>query len=130
MASTSQDPRPLSPHLGVWRFHITMVTSILHRITGVGLYLGAAVLTVWLAAAAAGPDAYATVEGLLLSPVGRLVLFGLTLSGTYHLANGIRHLVWDTGAGFALKSANASAWFALIFSVLATLGVWAAAYWL
>ena len=128
MASTSQDPRPLSPHLGVWRFHITMVTSILHRITGVGLYLGAAVLTVWLAAAAAGPDAYATVEGLLLSPVGRLVLFGLTLSGTYHLANGIRHLVWDTGAGFALKSANASAWFALIFSVLATLGVWAAAY--
>jgi succinate dehydrogenase / fumarate reductase cytochrome b subunit len=107
-----------------------MLSSIVHRITGVGLYLGAIVLTAWLAAAAAGPETYAAVEGVLLSFLGRLVLFGFTLAAVFHLANGVRHLVWDAGAGFAPKAASRASIFILLFTVVATLLVWAAAYWL
>jgi len=130
MASSHNDSRPLSPHLQVWRWHPTMWTSILHRASGVALYVGTLVLTVWVVAAAAGPQAYATAEGWLLSPLGRLVLFGFTLAGTYHLASGVRHLVWDAGAGFAPKTANAVSFVLYGFALVATLAVWAAAYWL
>ena len=72
-------PRPLSPHLQIWRWHVTMATSILHRVTGCGLYVGGLILVGWAVALASGPDAYATYVGLLGSPLGKLVLFGLTL---------------------------------------------------
>jgi len=126
----STDSRPLSPHVSIWRWHITMATSIAHRASGVALYAGAILLTVWLAAIAAGPDAYEALRGLLFSLLGRLVLFAFTLAATYHLANGVRHLVWDTGAGFDPKTANAASWFVFAFCLIATLAIWAAAYWL
>src|SRR4051812_19237001 len=89
--------RPLSPYLSVWRWHITMATSIIHRITGVGLYLAALVAAAWAISLASGPEAYASFKSILGSPFGKFVMFGFTVSFFYHLANGIRHLVWDLG---------------------------------
>lgn len=128
MASGAPDSRPLSPHLQVWRWHITMLTSILHRATGVALYGGALFLTAWLVALASGPQAYAVVEGFFLGLIGRVILFGFTLALAYHLANGVRHLFWDAGVGFEPKTADATAWAVMAFALVATLGVWAAAY--
>lgn len=124
--------RPLSPHLMtggfpsplLWRWHLTMFTSIAHRATGVALYVGALILAGWAIALAAGPDAYAQYKALLGGPLGKLVFFGLTVSVFYHLANGIRHLVWDTGHGLDVKTANATAMGAIAFAVAATLAVW------
>ena len=121
MSDAAKIPRekPLSPHLQVWRWHITMATSILHRVTGVGLYLSALVAAGWAISLAMGPDAYGAYKALLGSPPGLVVMFGFTLSWTFHLANGVRHLVWDTGHGLDLKSANASAVLVLAFAVAA-----------
>jgi succinate dehydrogenase / fumarate reductase cytochrome b subunit len=119
-----QRERPLSPHLQVWRWHITMATSILHRATGVALYVGALIAAAWAISLAQGPDAYATFKQLMGSPLGKLVMFGLTLSFFYHLANGIRHLVWDAGHGLDVKSANASAVLVFAFTAAATVAVW------
>ena len=117
--------RPLSPHLLAWRWHITMATSILHRLTGMALYVGALILVGWALALAAGPGPYATYSEALGSPLGLIVLAGLTLSLFYHLANGIRHLVWDFGRGFAPKTADATAWLVLAIAVIATGALWA-----
>jgi succinate dehydrogenase / fumarate reductase cytochrome b subunit len=124
----ARDPRPLAPHLQVWRWHVTMATSIFHRASGVALYGGAFILTVWLAAVAAGPDAYAIFEGLALSWFGRAALFAFTVAALYHLANGVRHLFWDLGRGLAPKASNLSGWFVILFSVAGAVGVWFAAY--
>src|SRR6185312_17504320 len=86
--------RPLSPHLQIWRWHITMLCSILHRATGIALYAGALILAAWAVTLASGPNAYGAFLGLIGSPLGKLILFGLTVSLFYHLAAGIRHLVW------------------------------------
>jgi succinate dehydrogenase / fumarate reductase cytochrome b subunit len=118
----------MSPHLQVWRWHITMLTSILHRVTGVGLYLGGLIAAAWAISLAAGPESYATFKALLGSPLGKFVMLGMTLSVFYHLANGIRHLVWDFGYALDLKSANASAWAVFGFTLAATLATWAIAY--
>jgi len=114
----------MSPHLSVWRWHITMATSIAHRATGVALYVGALIAAAWAISLAGGPDAYATFKAVMGSPIGLLVMFGLSVSFFYHLANGIRHLVWDAGYGFDLKSANASAVFVFAFTAAATIAVW------
>src|SRR5688500_2907199 len=92
--------RPLSPHLQIYRWQITMVMSILHRITGVALAVGTLLLIWWLVAAAAGPDAFATAQDFLGSILGRLLLLGWSWALFYHLCNGIRHLAWDAGWGF------------------------------
>ncbi len=118
----------MSPHLQVWRWHITMLTSILHRVTGVGLYLGGLIAAAWAISLAAGPESYAAFKALLGSPLGKFVMFGMTLSVFYHLANGIRHLVWDFGYALDLKSANASAWAVFGFTLAATLATWAIAF--
>ena len=127
-AAKAPRERPMSPHLSVWRWHVTMATSIAHRATGVALYVGALIAAGWAIALAKGPEAYAGYQALLGSPVGLLVMFGLTLSFFYHLANGIRHLVWDAGHGLDVKSANASAAFVFAFAVVASLAVWAIAF--
>ena len=116
--------RPLSPHLQVWRWHVTMLSSILHRATGVALYVGALILAGWAVSLAAGPETYATFKSLLGSIPGKVVMFGLTLSTFYHLANGVRHLVWDAGHGLNVRSANASAIGVLAFTVVASIAVW------
>ena len=129
MTDATKGPRerPLSPHLTVWRWHITMATSILHRATGVALYVGALIVAAWAISLATGPEAYAGFKGLLGSPLGKLVMFGLTVSFFYHLANGVRHLVWDLGHGLDLKSANSSAYAVFGFTIAATLATWAIA---
>ncbi len=116
--------RPTSPHTTIWRWHLTMATSILHRFTGIALYGGALIAAAWAISLAAGPDAYGLFKAVLGSLLGKAVLFVLTLSAFYHLGNGIRHLTWDTGHGLDLKSANASAVAVIAFTVAATLAVW------
>lgn len=120
--------RPLSPHLQIFRPIITMVMSILHRVTGAALYAGMLLLVWWLAAAAAGPEHYAVVSGFLGSWFGRLVLFGFTWALMHHLLGGIRHLIWDAGYGFDLPTANAMSWGTVIGSAALTVLVWIVGY--
>ncbi|HEY8014799.1 MAG: succinate dehydrogenase, cytochrome b556 subunit [Dongiales bacterium] len=102
--------RPLSPHLQIYKPQLTSVLSILHRITGVALSVGTILLVYWLIAAASGPGAFATAAGLIGSWFGRLLLLGWTFALFFHLCNGIRHLFWDAGIGFELKTVYASGW--------------------
>jgi succinate dehydrogenase / fumarate reductase cytochrome b subunit len=101
--------RPLSPHLGVYRFMYTMATSIAHRITGVVLSVGLVVLVGWLYAAASSADTYARASALLSSGFMKLLLAGWMLAFCYHLCNGIRHLNWDLGRGLEKAEARRSA---------------------
>jgi succinate dehydrogenase / fumarate reductase cytochrome b subunit len=121
-------PRPLSPHLTIFRPLITMVMSIVHRITGGALYIGMAFLAWWLVAAASGPAAFEIADAFFGSWFGRLVLFGLTWALIHHLLGGIRHLIWDTGSGLAPPVANRLAWATIIGSVILTLLVWIIGY--
>ncbi len=116
---------PLSPHLQIWRWHVTMLGSILHRVTGIGLYVGAIVVTAWLAALALGPETYAQFLTYAAHPLALIVWVGLSLCAFYHLASGVRHLIWDTGLGLKPKSADALATLSIWFAVLATIGFWA-----
>lgn len=119
--------RPLSPHLQVYRWTITMTLSILHRASGLALSLGALVLTWWLVALASGPAAYAQALTWLGAPWFKLLLFGWALCFFYHLANGIRHLVWDVGSGFEPEQIRASGWAVVVVTVVAAVGyaLWA-----
>src|SRR3984893_18835769 len=92
--------RPLSPHLLIYRWPLPMAMSIVHRITGAGLYFGTLLVAWWLLAAASGPNAYAGFGSFMSSFVGRFVLFGYTWALVHHALRGIRHLIWDTGRGF------------------------------
>jgi succinate dehydrogenase / fumarate reductase cytochrome b subunit len=105
-----------------------MWTSILHRASGVALYGGALILAFWAISLAAGPEAYDLYMSLLGSVLGKIVMFGLTLSVFYHLGNGIRHLVWDAGKGLDVKTANATAVGSFAFAIAATLATWAIAF--
>ena len=125
MAGARPETRPVSPHLSVWRWHVTMLSSILHRFSGIGLYGAAILFAVWLMAAAAGPEIYAPVQAFLVTPIGGLMLYLIVAALAYHLANGIRHLVFDTGAGLAPSDADTSAWFAILFAIAAPIGLWA-----
>ena len=118
-----QAARPLSPHLQVWRWHVTMVCSILTRATGIALYLGALILAGWALALALGPGAYAAYKHALGSPLGKVVLFGLTASLFYHLAAGVRHLVWDAGKCFDPKLSDRTGAAALAFGLAAAIAV-------
>lgn len=119
------DSRPISPHLTVWRWHATMLSSILHRFTGIGLYGAAIGLAAWLMAAAAGPEIYEPYMAFLMSPLGQIALYLIVAALAYHLANGIRHLVFDTGAGLNPADADLTAWFAILFAIAVPLGLWA-----
>jgi len=119
-------PRPLSPHLTIWRWGPHMVVSILHRATGVALSIaGLAILAWWLMALAQGPEAYATFAKGAQSPVGLIVLIGLTWSFFQHLLSGIRHLFMDTGQGFELGVNKTSAILTIVGSVILTALLWA-----
>jgi succinate dehydrogenase / fumarate reductase cytochrome b subunit len=117
--------RPLSPHLQVYRPQLTSIVSIFHRITGVALFAGMALLACWLLAAGAGPGPFAVAQGLLASWFGMVVLLGLSFALFYHLCNGIRHLVWDTGWGFEMPQVYASGWAVVVMSALLTGAAWA-----
>ena len=124
--STVKRSRPLSPSIQIYRPQLTSVLSIANRITGVLLSLAAVVLVVWLIAAAAGPQAYASVQSAIASWIGQIVLFGCTFAFFLHLCGGIRHLVWDTGRGFELRSIYISGWVVVAASVVLTLAAWVA----
>ena len=124
----SSHDRPLSPHLQVYRPQITSVMSILHRLTGIALAVGTLLLVWWLVAAAAGPDSFATVQGFIGSVLGRILLFGWSWALFYHLCNGIRHLAWDAGWGFDLKTVYRSGWLVVAASAALTLIAWAFGY--
>jgi len=117
--------RPLSPHIGVYKFSYTMSLSILHRITGCAATVGFLLFAWWLMALASGPAAYASAMRALSSPVAKLLLVGFTFSFVYHFCNGIRHLVWDTGRGLERAQARRSGLFVFVAAVLLTgLVVW------
>lgn len=117
-------PRPLSPNVQIYRPQLTSVLSVLNRITGIVLSLGAIVLVVWLLAAAAGPEAFSVVQGAIATWAGQIVLFVFTFAFFLHLCGGIRHLVWDTVHGFELRSIYISGWVVVIASVALTLTAW------
>ena len=102
MADVNRGNRPLSPHLTIYRWQLNSAMSIFHRITGVGLALTAILVVWWFLAAGAGPESFATVDGLLTSWIGGLVLIVSLAAFWYHAFNGLRHLIWDTGAWFDL----------------------------
>ncbi len=118
--------RPLSPHLQIYRWHLTMALSILHRATGLVLAAGLLLLTWWLTALARGPEAFALVRAAIDNPLGGLVLFAFTLAVFYHMANGVRHLVWDLGIGLGKEEAYRSGLLVLGFAGVATLLLWIA----
>lgn len=118
------DHRPLSPHIGIYRWQVTSTLSILHRLTGIALSLGTVVLVIWLAAAASGPESYGRIAGLLGSPFGLLALVVWSWAFFYHLCNGIRHLAWDVGKGFELAQAYASGWAVVAASAALTAALW------
>lgn len=116
--------RPLSPHLQVYRPQITSVMSITHRATGVALALGSLLLVAWLWAAAYNENYYLFWQHIAAQWWANLLLAGWTFSLYYHLANGIRHLFWDMGKGFALPNVTRSGVLVVLFAVAATFGTW------
>ncbi|GAA5619158.1 hypothetical protein Brsp06_01512 [Brucella sp. NBRC 13694] len=120
--------RPLSPHLSIYKPVITMTMSIVHRITGGALYFGTLLLAAWLISAAVSEECFNFVNALFSSWIGRLILFGYTWALLHHLAGGVRHLIWDTGAGLEKHTASKIAWATVVFSVIATILVWVVAY--
>ncbi len=131
-ASKTRREPPTSPHLVtgglgsplLWRWHITMWTSILHRATGCALYVGGLIAAAWAIALAQGPERYADFKQLLGSWPGKVVMLGLTACVFYHLASGVRHIIWDSGHGLDLKSANATSVMVFAFAAAATLAIW------
>lgn len=120
--------RPLSPHLQVYRPQITSVLSILHRLTGVALTFGTLLLTWWLVAAAYGADEFGYAQAFLGSWFGQLILWAFTFAVFYHLANGIRHLLWDFGWGFEIEQVRLTGIIVVAFAAGATLVTLIAAY--
>ena len=134
MAENPQRPvspdraRPLSPHLTIYRWQVTMIASITHRATGVALSVGALCLAWWLVAISRGPESYEVFYDVARSPLGLLVLFGFAWSLTFHLLNGIRHLAWDLGYGFNKHTATKTGTLVFILSFLIAAGFFAAAW--
>ena len=120
------DKRPMSPHTSIWKWHLTMASSILHRVTGVGNYLGIFIVVAWLFATAVGPDYYEPLSAVVGSIWGQLILFGFSLSISYHLLNGIRHLMMDTGTCYKPKFASFTAGLVMILAIALALavGIW------
>lgn len=129
MADSRPVSRPLSPHLQIYRPMLSMMMSILHRITGIVLYAGVLLLVWWLTAAAFSDAYFDFVSGLMASWLGRIVLLGFTWALIHHALGGIRHFIWDTGKGFELKTVEALVRANLIGSVVLTLLLWSVAYW-
>jgi succinate dehydrogenase / fumarate reductase cytochrome b subunit len=126
--AASRRPRPLSPHLQIYKLTLTFLMSGFHRISGFALYFGTLLLAWWLIAAASGPNAYAYVEWFMGSLIGRLVLFGYTWALIHHMLGGLRHLIWDTGRGFEPAERELLAMATIVGSILFTLILWAVGY--
>ena len=126
-AAAAQGPRrarPLSPHIGIYRFIPTMIASIMHRVTGGALYLGTLLVAWWLLAAATGPEAYAVAAAVLTNPLGLIVMFGYTFLLVVHALGGIRHFVWDTGAMMDKFTTTKMAYATGIGGLAVTVAIW------
>ena len=126
MTDARVTPRPLSPHLQVYRWTWTMAMSVFHRVTGTGLYFGIALFAIWLVALAAGPSTFDAVQWFFGSPVGLLILFAYTWVLMHHMLGGARHLVWDFGRGMEPGERMNMARFTLIGSITLTIVIWVA----
>ncbi|MDT0635845.1 succinate dehydrogenase, cytochrome b556 subunit [Spectribacter hydrogenoxidans] len=122
MANASQ--RPLSPHLQIYRPQLTSILSISHRLTGVALAAGTAVLALWLIAAAAGADSFALINNHLAAWYGQVLMVFWSFALFYHLCNGIRHLAWDAGWGLDIRTAYMTGYATVAAAVLLTAGAW------
>ena len=120
-------PRPLSPHLQVYRWQMTSVLSILHRCTGLFLVLGTVNVAFWVIALALGHNIFASYQMWLGSPMGKVLLVGWSFSLFYHLTNGIRHLLWDAGWGYEIERVYMTGWIVVSISVLLTGLLWLSA---
>jgi succinate dehydrogenase / fumarate reductase, cytochrome b subunit len=131
MADVNRGNRPLSPFMigQVYRAQITSVMSILHRLTGIGLALAGVLVVWWFLAAASDPGYFDMVDGLLTSWIGNLILFAALLSLWYHFFNGIRHLLWDTGAGLRIDQVRTSGIAAIAAAGVMSLVTIAIALW-
>lgn len=117
--------RPLSPHLQIYKRQMSSVSSILHRITGIALIVGSLVLVSWIWAVAYSPACLDLIHCFFQSPFGLVLLVGWSAAFFYHFANGIRHLAWDAGYGFEVRTSIASGWFVFIFTAILTGLTWA-----
>ncbi len=120
--------RPLSPHLQVYKPQLTSMMSIMHRITGFALAVGLIVPTWWLVSVTQGPDAFMQFQEFMRGPVGLSLLAGWAFSLIYHLLNGLRHLMWDTGRGLTLPEVYRSGWLVILGSVIVTAALLYSAY--
>ncbi len=120
--------RPLAPHIQVYRPQINSVLSMFHRLTGIWLGIGSVFLVWWLVALALGPQAYASAQGFFDSWLGQVFLLGWSFAACLHLANGIRHLLWDLGLGFTLRTAYATGWMVIGGTLLLTIITWGLGY--
>ena len=119
--------RPLSPFL-TYRWTLTMAMSIVHRITGIALYVGTLLMAWWLIATASGPNAYANIQAFTASWIGRVIVFGYTWALLHHMLGGARHLIWDLGYGFGASEREWLTRAALIGSITLTIVLWIVAY--
>jgi len=124
--SSWTDKRPMSPHMQVWKWHVTMLGSILHRATGMANYVGAILVVAWLFVTTLGQESYDQFAAIAGSIPGQVILFGFTLSVSYHLLNGVRHLVWDIGHGFQPKFASFTGSLVILLSIVVAAAIWIA----
>lgn len=120
--------RPLSPHLTIYRWQVTMIASITHRLTGIALAVGVVVLAWWLVAISNGPESYELFLETAGSPLGLLALFGFTWALAFHLLNGVRHLAWDLGYGFNKHTATQTGTAVFILSFVIAVAFFACAW--
>lgn len=126
-APIAKRPRPLSPHLQVYRLPLAAITSITHRVTGIALTGGAVVLVAWLYAAATNPEYFKWWQTALMSPIGLVCCTGWSIALFYHLCAGIRHLLWDAGYGLKKETVNATNFVVIACALLLTAATWALA---
>ena len=117
--------RPLSPHMGIYKWQVQMVTSIVHRATGIALSVGTLLVLWGVLSLASGEDSYNQFKTCIGSPIGMILMIGWTWALFYHLCNGIRHLFQDGGMGYAIPQFIRSSWLSIIGSVVLTIIVWA-----
>lgn len=118
------DKRPMAPHISVWKWHLTMATSILHRATGIGLYVGALIAAFWIESVIFGGDVHANFTALLVSPLGKLVLYLITIAAFYHWLNGLKHMFGDAGKGLKPEGSELKAAIVMVFGVVGATCFW------
>ena len=120
----SDSKNPLSPHLQIYRWHISSLLSITHRISGVINLLGLILIFLWLLFLSTGESNYEVFLLSINSCFGKFILIGLTWSMSFHILIGIRHLAWDLGYGFEIKTANISGLIVIVSSLILTVIIW------